>query len=40
MAFFFTHYFPNEQNVSVYEKYGAYQGPSRKALERFLRGRP
>ena len=40
MAFFFTHFFPNEESVSVYEKYSAYRGPSRKALERFLRGRP
>jgi hypothetical protein len=40
MAFFFTHYFPNEENVSEYEKYGAYRGLSRKALERFLRGKP
>lgn len=40
MAFFFAHYFPPEASASEYTKYGAFQGPSRKALERFLRGKP
>lgn len=40
MAFFFTHFFPDEANVSEYEKYSAYRGVGRKALERYLRGKP
>ncbi len=40
MAFFFTHYFGDESKNSEYEKHSAYRGVSRKALERFLRGKP
>lgn len=40
MAFFFSHYFQPGDPSNEYEKYGAYSGPSRKALEQFLRGKP
>ncbi len=40
LAFFFTHYFPPSEMKDEYGKHSAYSGPSRKALERFLRGKP
>lgn len=40
MAMFFAHYFPPAAEVNEYEKHSAFRGESRKALERFLRGKP
>ena len=37
-AFFFAHFYPPERAKSPYEDYGAFSGPCRTAMTRFLKG--